>query len=782
MPLKIFISYTQADRQWAEWIAWQVEAAGHEARIQVWDFDLGGNFVIDMDEAAQWADVTMPVLSPDYLRSKYCKVEWAEAFAKDPVGEEGRLIPVRVQDFNVAGLLGQVVYIDLVGLAIDEARARLVTGLQRGRRKPKTEPPFPGGLVDSEPAPRAEPAFPRAVFVGVPHRNPYFTGREGLLGQLHEYLQAARPEALAQAAIQGLGGIGKTQAAIEYVHRFQNHYRCVLWVAAETEAALGASYLRIAQQLRLAEDGAKLEASVAAVKAWLAREDGWLLVFDNADEPARLRGFLPVSRSGGRVLLTSRASTFTAVGLRRPFRLETLEPDEAMRFLLQRTGHDEPAVAAELAEKLGYLPLALEQAAAYIGTVSVRLADYLASFERRGLQLLEKGRPGADYPASVATTWNLSLERVREASAAAAELLNVAAFLDPERIPFEIFTLGGGELGEVLAPALQGVDEDPLILYELLAPLERYSLVERRPDRAFELHRLTQQVVRDALGDAAQAVWAERIVRAVDRAYPEPESTQWATCERLQPSALASIRLIERFDLQSAAVARLLDNSSHFSHLRFGEHAGAKTLQEQALAMRESLLGDDHPDTWTSRNNLGEALWALGDRAEARQLFEQTLEARKRLLPPEHPHTSTSMNNLAATLTALGKHADARELHQQTFTLRQRKLGPEHPDTLTSMNNLALSLKGLGESQTARELFEQARRLLEKNLGPEHPHTTTITKSLAIIAEEDGDCEAVARWLDKLRWLTERDEASIASASQRKIRRYVQEALAKQAG
>ena len=781
MPLKIFISYTQADRQWAEWIAWQVEAAGHEARIQAWDFALGSNFVDAMDEASLWADVTMPVLSPLYLRSKYCKAEWAEAFRKDPLGEEGRLIPVRVQDFEVAGMLGPVVYIDLVGRGTDEARRRLVEGLQRGRRKPETEPPFPGGLMDSEPAPRAEPAFPRAVFVGVPHRNPYFTGREGHLVRLHSHLQAASSDALAHAAIHGLGGIGKTQTAIEYVHRFQQHYRFVLWVAAEAEAALGASYTRIAQQLQLAEDGAKLEASVAAVKGWLARQDGWLLVLDNADEPALVRGYLPVSRTGGKVLLTSRASTFTAVGIRQPFRLETLEADDAARFLAERTGRDEPGPAADLAAELGHLPLALEQAAAYIGTVDVRLADYLASFKRRGLQLLEKGRPGADYPASVATTWNLSLERVRDASHASAELLHAVAFLDPDRIPFEIFTLGAAELGPALSSALEGAEVDPLIFYELLAPLERYSLVGRLADRAFELHRLTQDVVRDASSEEEQRTWAERIVRAVARAYPQPEFPHWAACERLQSSALACIRLIERLGLQSEEVARLLDNASYFSHLRFGENAGAKTHQEQALAMRERLLGSEHLDTLTSRNNLAETLWAIGDRARARQLFECTLEARQRKLGPEHPDTLTSMNNLAATLTDLGDHTAAMKLHEQTFAIRQRKLGPEHPDTLTSMNNLALSLKGLGQNEEARKLFEQARKLLEKTLGPEHPHTTTITKTLLVIAEEDGDRQATTRWLDKLRWLTERDEETLASASQRRTRGYVLQVLAKQA-
>jgi hypothetical protein len=579
---------------------------------------------------------------------------------------------------------------------------------------------------------------PAPTMIGVPHRNPFFTGREPLLAKLHQQLQTTGITALAQAAIHGLGGIGKTQTAIEYAHRFGTSYRFVLWVRAEQEAEIGAAYLSIARDLGLVEEKADLETAVQALKAWLSHEDGWLLVFDNADDPALLRAYLPVTRTGGKVLLTSRAKIFADVGIREPFRVETMDPDDAIAFLFKRTKRDEAGPAAELAQALDYLPLALEQAAAYVDTVGVSLSDYLASFRRRGLKLLEKGKPGAEYPASVATTWNLAVTNIKKASPASSELLTAAAFLVPDSIPIEIFTLGGSELGDLLAEALKGVDEDPLIFWELLTPLERYSLVERLPDDAFKLHRLTQEVIKDSLGEEGRQAWAERVVRALDAAYPWPEFENWELCERLQPNARVASELTRTYKLESAESGRLFNEAGYFAWER-GDYASAKLLIELALEIIESVRGSEHPNTLSSRNNLAEILYDLGDLAGARKLHEQTLEARERVLGSEHPDTLISRNNLAEILYNLGEPSGAKKLHKQTLEIQERVLGGEHPDTLQSRNNLAETLRALGDLAGARKLHEQNCESFERELGDEHPNTLTSRNNLAWTLYEQGE-------------------------------------------
>lgn len=652
---------------------------------------------------------------------------------------------------------------------------------------------------------------PTPTMIGVPHRNPYFTGRETLLSRLHGQLQTKGISALAQAAVHGLGGIGKTQTAIEYAYRFGKKYRFVLWAAAEDETVLRAAYLSLARELGLVDAQADLETAVLAMKSWLSREDGWLLIFDNADDPALVRAYLPPTRTGGKVLLTSRAKSFVKVGIREPFRVETLVPEDAVKFLTERTGDTDTEAAAKLADELGYLPLALEQAAAYIETVGGGFAEYLARYRRQGVAMFEKSEPSTDYPKTVATTWTLSFAAVNEASPASAELLTAAAFLVPDSIPIEIFIRGGSKLGDLLAQALEGVDEDPLVFWELLEPLERYSLVQRLPDDSFKLHRLTQEVVKDSLGEEGRRCWAERVLRALNAAYPFIEFGNWKLCERLQPNARSAYGLTRTYKLDSAEVGRLFNQVGYFAWVR-GDHASAKLflehslgiykrvlgsehlytlasrnnlaltlrdlgdldaakdLHEKTLEIRERVLGGDHPDTLMSRNNLALTLKALGDLDTAKNLHEKTLEILERVLGGDHPSTLTSRNNLAETLRTLGDLDSAKKLQEKALEIQERVLGDEHPDTLASRNNLAETFRDLGDLDAARKLQEKTLEIIERVLGGEHPDTTLSTWNLLQTVRQLNDAETEVHLINKLRWLLDRSEDSIPSAVQRTIR------------
>ena len=235
-----FISYMHADQHWAEWIAWQLETAGYTTMLQAWDFVAGSNFVDDMDTATRQANRTIAVLSPDYFSSEFTFPEWEAAFRRDPRGKQGLLVPVRVRPCDVEGLLGQVVYIDLVDQNEKMAQATLLQGVKQERHKPNTPPVFPfTAQVNQTPI---TPSFPGALpeVWNIPYpRNPFFTSREKLLQGLAASLRAGETVGISQPqAVSGLGGVGKTQIALEYAYRYYQDYDAVLWTRADTQRPL----------------------------------------------------------------------------------------------------------------------------------------------------------------------------------------------------------------------------------------------------------------------------------------------------------------------------------------------------------------------------------------------------------------------------------------------------------------------------------------------------------------------------------------------------------------
>ena len=728
----VFLSHSSQDKPAVEELARRLKRRKLKPFLDKWHLVPGEPWQEALEEALDQSQTFAVFLGPGGI-GPWQNEEMRDALDIRVRDKSRRVIPVLLpgaplpEERALPRFLRRLTWVDFRrGLKNPEAFHRLVCGI-------KSLPPG-AGQAGSETAPPAS----RPMMIAVPHRNPFFTGREALLYHLHQQLQTQGISALAQAAIHGLGGVGKTQTALEYAHRFGQHYQFVLWAVAESGPAIRTAYLSIARELGLVGVQADFESAILAVKAWLSREDRWLFVFDNADDPALLRPYLPSARTGGKVLLTSRAKSFAKVGIREPFRVETLEHEDAVKFLIERTGNTDSEAAAELATELGYLPLALEQAAAYIETVGGSFADYLTRYRRQGVALFAKSKPSTDYPDTVATTWTLSFAAVREASPASVELLTAAAFLVPDSIPIEIFIRGGSAFGGLLAQKLEGADEERLVFWELLEPLERYSLAERLSADAFKLHRLTQAVIKDALGAEGRRESATRVVRALNAAYPEVEFKTWKLCERLQPHARPASEFTREQKLQCTEAGGLFRRAGYFA-LERGDHTCAKLFTKLSLEICEHALGSEHPVTLSARSNLAETLYALGDLADARRLGEQILESRKGVLGSEHPDTLTSRNILAGILYALGDFTGARDLQQQTLEIEERVLGKEHPETLSARNNLAATLRALGDLADARKLHEQTLEIRERVLGSEHPDTLQSSNNLAETLRALGD-------------------------------------------
>jgi hypothetical protein len=425
-----FVSYTSSDRAWAEWIAWQLEAEGYQVVVQAWDFTAGRDWVHEMQQATATAERVVAILSNAYLRSAHGEAEWRVFYAQDPSGERGLLLPVRVDKVDPPGLLKTRIYVDLVDQDPPSARQALLAAARGARGRPTQEPEFPGDRGPASTATEA-PRFPGELppVWNVPyHPNPYFIGRDLLLAEIHARLTALEADSR-RVVLTGLGGTGKTQLAVEYAYRQRADYDLVWWVRSEQPTSLLGDYASLAGQtplaagLKTAENAAQ-EAVAEAVRGWLERHRRWLLVLDNVEEPAAIIELLPRS-GGGHVLLTTQAEAGWEQ-LADLLPVEVLAPADAAGFLLSRTKEEGPEAAAAartLANSLGGLPLALEQAAAYVVAArTLNLAGYAQLFATRALELLGRGQP-LGYQHTVATTWSLALQKLQDTAPAAVGLL-----------------------------------------------------------------------------------------------------------------------------------------------------------------------------------------------------------------------------------------------------------------------------------------------------------------------------------------------------------------------
>jgi tetratricopeptide (TPR) repeat protein len=589
---------------------------------------------------------------------------------------------------------------------------------------------------------------------GVPYpRNPYFTGREAVLHALHTRLTSSEPIALTQApALSGLGGIGKTQVAIEYAYRYAQAYRAIFWLASETSESLIASMQRIADQLHLAEHQATEQPRmVAAVQRWLMDHPGWLLIADNVEDADLLQTILPPDRQGT-LLLTTRHQTLGP--LAEPLELSPMSSEEGVTLILRRARwfppslspvslsqeslRDIPAEAQELVKYLEGLPLALDQAGAYIEETGCSVADYLQRCrEQRKQVLARRGSHEGTHPASVATTLKLSIEQVERQHAAAADLLRVCAFLHPEAIPEDLFQAGSSHLG----PALSQVTADPYQFDLALAALRGASLITRHAQtQTISVHRLVQAVLQDGMEPAEARLWSERVVRVVNAAFPEPEFDAWAQCERCLAHALACASLLEQASNALPEAGELLYKAGSYL-LERARYAEAEPLLLQAVALGEQFYSSNPMALILRLEKQGELFWRQGKFEQTVQISLRALTIEEQHLGANHPQTAETLNNLAVQYVLLGKYEEAEHLHQRSLHIREQRLGPDHPQTAETLNNLAFLYWNLGRYEEAERLYQRSLHIREQRLGPDHPLTALSLKNLASAYRDLGKSE-----------------------------------------
>ena len=415
--------------------------------------------------------------------------------------------------------------------------------------------------------------------------------------------------------------------------------------------------------------------------------------------------------------------------------MPVLDPEVAAEFLVNRTGDQDRQAALELAEKLGGLPLALEQAGAYIQATGDTLAGYLASFRQRRSEMLVRGE-ATGYDSTVAATWSLAFGRLCQSAPGASGLLRLLACCAPEAIPLRLLLqprpgLAGRFGGEVAV--LARLLEDPLAAGDAVAALRRYSLVTPATEGSVLVHRLVQNVMLDQMPADLAGQWRQAAAALIEAAIPEdtePPRT-WLACAVLLPHAQVS--LADDSD-GMARIATYLGSSGHF--------AAARDLQRKVLDARERILGGEHPGTLTARYQLAFWTGAAGYRAEARDLFAGLLPVHERVLGPEHPDTLATRHQLARWTGHSGDPAAARDLFAALLPVEERVLGPEHLATLGARYQLARWTGEAGDPAAARDLFAALLPVEERVLGPENTRTLFARANLARWTGEAGESSA----------------------------------------
>jgi tetratricopeptide (TPR) repeat protein len=680
---------------------------GYKVLVQDYDIPITANFIEEMHEAIKNARDLVVLFTRDYEQSPYTRMEFTsfEANAAQSA-EKRRMVILRCEDAPLLGLFAPHVYQDLVGIEGSEERRSRILAAAEGRSQALEPPPRP--------------------FIGVPPRIASFTGRADELDRLDAILMQDKPAAVTQssvgrAAVQGMGGIGKTSLAIEYAHRFRGLYAGVCWCSAETRMGLLSALASLAVTLgaATAEEADVEKAAKAALRRLAEQRATWLLVYDNVPAPDHIADLLP--SAGARVLITSRFSDWSELADDVP--LDVLPLEEAVTLLQERTRRSNAAGAQTLAEALGRLPLALDHAAAYCKRTQMQFGDYA----KKASSLIDAAPRGAGYPRSVAATFDLAITEAVGQCQAAEALMAYLAHCAPERIPMTL---------------VEGAIEDEAERLEALAALAEVSLVKHDPfedgTQAVTVHRLVQAVA----GARSQATGSvqENVGRLIARlaavypkvAYEDPGS--WPLCAQLTPHVLA----LRDADNAVAGWPELLNATAAYFRGR-AAYSLATELLGELLAGCEKALGPEHPETATRLNNLAILLQDQGNFAAARPLFERALAIRHKALGSEHPDTASSLNNLAMLLRHQRDFARACSLCQRALAIREKALGPEHLDTATSLNNVATLLADLGDFATARPLYERVLVIHEKTIGPEQPYIARSLNNLATLLQDQGD-------------------------------------------
>jgi CO dehydrogenase nickel-insertion accessory protein CooC1 len=721
---QVYLSYAPEDRMWADWIEAVMTRAGFRITPR-------STVSLSTDQEAEESFAASPrvitVLSSTYMNSAEARSLWRTMSAADAAGIRRQIVPIRVSDTRIAEPFNEFTPVDLARTDAGQATTRLLWAFDRPWQVPGT------GQADGPRFPAAMPKIDNA-----PTRNHDFTGRARTLELLRDKLSgngAASPQAL-----NGLGGVGKTQLAQEYAHRFKADYDLVWWVPAERTDEISASLAELARRMELRVGDNVAEAAETAL-AELRKETSprWLLIFDNADHPDQLRPWLP--RGNGHVIITSRNKEWTNTA--EPLEVDVFSREESVGHLVHHVPHLDLGDANRVAEALGDLPLAIEQASAWLEQTGMPARAYVEELTTRATRILALNQP-SDYPTPVVAAWNMSFDRLRDRSPAAVRLLQILAFCSPEPISTDL--LYSAATIQALLPYDSALSER-LMLGRIIRDISRFALVKVDPgSNSLQIHRLVQAVIQAQMTEDERIDARHELHKILVGARPERGETDdpanWATFEIIWPH-LGTSQAEECTDPRTRQL--LLDWVRY--QWKVGDFESCLNLAYRLEETWSRQLGADDQQTLLLRFQIANVLRSQGRFREARDLNMAVLGRQRQVLGVDHPNTLMTAGSLAADYRALGDFRKALESDEQTYTSFKDQFGEDHPRTLMAATNLAISRRLNGDYQAALSLDQDTLERRRSVLTADHPYTLDTAANLALEMRAEGEFRESAELL-----------------------------------
>jgi hypothetical protein len=558
----------------------------------------------------------------------------------------------------------------------------------------------------------------------VPNRNADFTGREVILEKLHDDLAGDGRAVVLARAVYGLGGVGKTQLVVEYAHRFQADYDLIWWIDAEQPLEISLALADLAERLGLPTTDNAAESAAAALEQLRRGVPGrWLLIFDNAEDAEDLAAFLPTG--SGHIIITSRNRAWTRHA--EPVELDVFSRRESVAHLMRHVRGLDDVDATRVSRAVGNLPLAIEQAAAWLAETGMPAALYAEWLETQATSALGLNKP-LDYAKPVVAAWNLSISRLRERSPASVRLLQILAFCSPG--PISATLLYSEAMIESLRP-YDGTLSKPM-LSRVIGEISRFALV--RVDQSsspVQIHRLVQAVIRSQMNEEEQVEARHEVHKILSGARPSQGETDdpanWSTYDIIWPHLGPSVA--EECD--DPRTRQLLIDWVRYQW-KHGEFESCLGLARRLETLWSHQLGSDDPQTLRLQFHVGNLLRAQGRFRESRELDAFVLERQRAVLGPDHLYTLMTANGLAADLRALGEFQKSLTLDQATYEGFREQFGEDYPRTLVAGHNLGCSLRLVGDCFTARRLDEETLDRQRLILGRDHPDSLLLAGGLAL--------------------------------------------------
>ncbi|MBH1933614.1 tetratricopeptide repeat protein [Streptomyces sp. AV19] len=766
-------------RPWATWIAHRLESHGHRVTLHRWDPPREVPLEDALGDLLLASGRILLVLSDWFFElGPRREGEWNDALRGVVNANAERFAAVNLTNRALLPATAVLEPVDLWGVGAQEAERRLLVRLQLPDGPPRR--PLPAG-----PGSRY-PNDPPAVWGDIPRRNRRFTGRDDLLNRLQEQLTEAE-HGTAVCALLGMSGIGKTQMAAEYAHRFSSDYDVVWWVNSDTRGTQRERFGELAPELGL-NAGSEPGERIRAVREALRRGEPhgrWLIIFDGWDDTDIADELLPAGQ--GHVLITSRNRSWDRAGAT-VLDVPGFQRHESTGYLMRRAPRLTADQADEVSGELGDIPIALVQAAAWLGESDMEVSDYLRMVREGELSGLESQPDFTDIPRSSLTSWSILINRLRETQPHAVELLTLCTAFGAGRIPIGLIrVMPPAQLPEHLGWLVSDLPSwtralDTLVNYSVFTretrDLRTVQASDPGPEQeSVHMHRLVHDIVTRLSSPAERQLYrriVRRMIAAADPGNPQ-DSRLWPRYAELLPhlepsGALGShdykvqetVLNMLRYSWQSgefrtgAALAeqirtrwtdlfppehpRMLELTVQQGNIlrSYGRFRDAYELDRATLDRLRALPDADATSLMTATSCLAADQRFLGQFTEALQMQREVLESALSLLGPEDYTTLIAQHNLGVGLRLLGRYSEAYEIDLETLRTRESLLRARHAATLMSGIACARDLRLMGRYQDALARQELGMRLHIQILGPNHPHTLRARHNLVLCQRRAG--------------------------------------------